>query len=50
MEPFSKNLLGLVLLCLGLLILLPYIPKFFIFLLGAYLVYLGIKLLKPSDY
>jgi hypothetical protein len=46
MEPFNKNLLGLALLCLGLLLLIPYISRFLIFVLGFYLVYLGIKLLK----
>ncbi len=46
MEPLNKNLLGMALLCLGLLILIPYIPKFLIFVLGLYLVYLGIKLLQ----
>jgi hypothetical protein len=46
MDMMSKNIIGIVLICLGILILFPAIPRFLIFLLGVYLVYLGIKLIK----
>jgi len=41
----TKNILGVALVCLGLLLIAPYIPKFLIFFLGIYFIYIGVRLL-----
>ena len=44
----DQKVIGIMLIGMGLLLAIPYIPKFVIFILGIYLIILGIRLLKTD--
>jgi hypothetical protein len=46
MNSTNQKVIGIVLICFGLLLAVPFIPKIVIFCLGAYLILLGIKMVK----
>jgi flagellar biosynthesis component FlhA len=50
MDMMNRNVFGIVLICLGLLLAVPFIPKIIIFFLGMYLIFLGIRVIKQNSF
>jgi len=48
MDMMNKNVLGIGLICVGILLIFPMMPKIFIFFLGFYLLFLGVRILKSN--
>jgi threonine/homoserine/homoserine lactone efflux protein len=44
----NQKFIGAILIILGLLLTAPFLPKVLIFLLGIYIIFLGIRLLKTD--
>ncbi len=48
MDMMNKNVIGIILVVLGLVLVFPMMPKLIIIVLGFYLIILGIKLLTSN--
>ena len=48
MDMMNKNVVGVMLICLGLLLVFPFMPKVMIIIFGFYLIVLGARILKKD--
>jgi uncharacterized membrane protein len=48
MDMMNKNVIGIILVCLGLALVFPMMPKIIIIVLGFYLIMLGVRLLTSN--